>query len=375
MSNSSSVLTELLERLTTLRPQLYFKASLTALSHAMEDQVLAGSAGHTLVIASFQRERFYRQESHRYIRISELTPQVYVLAAPEASFTSASGDYETIAFEPDDQLSHEWHLVVIDHQYSACLVCREREATPAEQDPSQLPAMDQTRRFEGIWTFDREVSCTAAHILLDRIQEYRPELTEKIAEAKARFLIDLPSGVREVDPDPFAQRLVTYLQAGQYKLLKAYRSISSQERRERLINAITSAIRRSLNPEDIFSSAVCELGQVMGVCRCVIYRCKATDETTVIEYEYLADSALVSLKGQTWHLKQNPLFQAVVRDHESVAIADRNRSHARASTPQAADCSMANSSLAAGAIALPGPTVGHGRAAQLQICTLCLVTA
>jgi DICT domain-containing protein/signal transduction histidine kinase len=320
MSISTSVLGELLENLPHLRPQLYFKSSLTALSHAMEDQVLAGGSGQPLVIASFQRERFYRQEAHRYSRIAELTPQVYVLAAPETNFTNCSDRYETIAFEPTDQLSQEWHLIVIGQQYATCLVCRERQATPSETEAPLLP-MDQTRRFEGIWTFDRTVCCRAADILLNRIQVYRPELTDKIRQAKAQFLVDAPSGVK-VDPDPFAQRLVTYLQAGQYKLLKAYRSISAQERRERLVNSITSAIRRSLDSDEIFRVAVQELGQAMQVCRCLLYRCKATDEATTIEYEFLSTPALVSLVGQTWVLKGNPLFQSVVRDRESISITD-----------------------------------------------------
>ena len=89
----------------------------------MEDQVLAG-AERPLVIASFQRERFYRQEAHRYLRIAERTDQVYVLAAPETDFANRSGSYETIAFESADELSHEWHLVVIGQQYASCLVCR-----------------------------------------------------------------------------------------------------------------------------------------------------------------------------------------------------------------------------------------------------------
>ena len=36
----------------------------------MEDQVLAGSLEQPLVIASFQRERYYRQEAHRYQRLA-----------------------------------------------------------------------------------------------------------------------------------------------------------------------------------------------------------------------------------------------------------------------------------------------------------------
>ncbi|MBF1999110.1 MAG: GAF domain-containing protein [Synechococcales cyanobacterium M58_A2018_015] len=323
MRITSSVLEALLELSPQLRPQLYFKSSLTALSHAMEDQVLAGSSQPPLIIASFQRERFYRQEAHRYERIAALTPHVYVLAAPETSFTNASREYETIAFEPEDQLSQEWHLVVIGQQYSTCLVCQERQSMPDPgKEAVQPQAMDQTRRFEGIWTFDRLVSCQAANILLNRILLYRPELKAKIAEAQERFLVDMPGGVREIDPDPFAQRLVTYLQAGQYKLQKAYRSIAAKERRERLVNLITSAMRQSLDPNEIFKVAVEELGQAMQVCRCLIYRCKAGDTDTTITHEFRSDATLPSLVGQIWTLQDNPLFQALAARPETISIPD-----------------------------------------------------
>jgi DICT domain-containing protein/signal transduction histidine kinase len=323
MSIQTSILEELLHQTPQLRPQLYFKSSLTALSHAMEDQVLAGGAQqHPLVIASFQRERFYRQEAHRYERIAALTPHVYVLAAPETSFTNASNGYETIAFEPDDQLSREWHLVVIGQHYAACLICQERVGLPKEEGKEgfDVPAMDQTRRFEGIWTFDRRVSCQAAELLLDRILQYRPKLKRKIQQAKAQFIVDTPPRMQEVDPDPFAQRLVTYLQAGQYKLLKAYRSISAQERRERLVNLITGAMRQSLDPDEIFRVAAAELGEAMHVCRCLIYRCKATDTAAVISHEARSEPSLESLVGQTWALHDNPLFHAVVESKSAVVV-------------------------------------------------------
>jgi len=97
MSRSTSVLTELLQLLPQWRSQMYFKASLTALSHAMEDQVLAED-DQPLVIASFQRERFYRQEAHRYRRIAHKSGQVYVLSAPETDFKHSSDIYERSLF-------------------------------------------------------------------------------------------------------------------------------------------------------------------------------------------------------------------------------------------------------------------------------------
>ncbi|MBD2021035.1 GAF domain-containing protein [Leptolyngbya sp. FACHB-36] len=323
MSNPTSVLEDLLHVSPDLRPQIYFKSSLTALSHAMEDQVLAGRDA-PLVIASFQRERFYRQEAHRYLRIAERTSQVYVLAAPEADFSNRSGDYETIAFEPTDGLAHEWHLVVVGARYAACLICRERPPLDKKQSSTdaEVPTPpDQARRFEGIWTFERPIVCQAAELLLDRIVGYRPEIADKVAQAKAQLVGETQTGFNNVDPGPFTERLVTYLQAGQYKLLKAYRSIAAQERKERLVNSITSTIRRSLKPDEIFNVAVQELGQALRVCRCLLYHCKATDAHVTIEHEYRA-SEVESLMGQSWNLRDNPLFQAAVQRQEQVYVED-----------------------------------------------------
>ena len=323
MSISTSILEALLQALPQLRSQIYFKSSLTALSHAMEDQVLAGG-DRPLIIASFQRERFYRQEAHRYQRISEQSDQVYVLAAPETNFTNASGRYETVAFEPEDQLSHEWHLVVLGSQQATCLICREREPVVPVPGALEPAAVDQSRQFEGIWTFDRCVSQQAAAVLLDRILLYRPELAEKIEQARDRYglrsfeeMACVPED--SANPGPFAERLVTYLQAGQYKLLKAYRSIAAQERKERLVNSITTAIRRSLNPSEIFTVAADELGQALKVCRCLIYRCKATDTTAKIQYEFLG-AEVPSARGQTWPLADNALFQEVLAKRELLPL-------------------------------------------------------
>jgi len=389
MSISTSVLSDLLQDLPQLRSQIYFKASLTALSHAMEDQVLASSSEQPLLIASFQSERFYRQEAHRYQRIAERTDQVYVLAAPETDFTNSSDYYETVAFDPEkDALGQEWHLVVVAQQYATCVVCRERPVAPERKHSSELAAsidMDSARQFEGFWSSAREVSCKAAELLLKRILIYRPELETKIERACSCYGLSRPQkragdknkvsrgqkqesqGMKEQskitprattggtprqlsqrgepphdtgsatqwlqnpkskipDPNPFVQRLVTYLQAGQYKLLKAYSSIAAQERKERLVNSITAAIRRGnytgqpLHPQEILKVAVQELGQALSVCRCLIYRAGATDATATISHEFL--TSVASVAGQNWPLQNNPLFQEVVQQQEKVYVAD-----------------------------------------------------
>ena len=325
MSISNSVVVQLLEACKDWRPQMYFKSSLTALSHAMEDLILNDS-DNPLTIASFQKERYYRQEAHRYRRIAQKTDQVYVLSASEAEFTNSSEYYETVAFEPTDALAQEWHLVIIGQHYTGCLICREKIPTPSEKKNSM--AMDTNRRFEGIWTFDRGVSIKAASILLERIAIYRPELRGKIDQAKATYLSS-PSTTTESElvmspltqPDPFVQRLVTYLQASQYKLLKANKSLAAKQQKEKLLNSVSEAVRRSLDIKDILQMAVQKLGEGLAVCRCIIYRCNREDISATIEQEYTSPN-ITSVKGETWRLKDNPLFEEALKSQETISIDD-----------------------------------------------------
>jgi len=338
-----------------LRFQMYFKTSLTALSHAMEDQVLAGSEQQPLIIASFQQERFYRQEAHRYERIGNLSDQVYVLSAAETQFRETVDNYEKINFDEEDALTEEWHLIVLGENYCAALICREHDndanqpagsatkrktaqrwlprsaenntgrpaASVSIATGSTVPHLDQTRRFEGIWTLDKQVCLRAADLLLTRIQEYQPELAEKIGRARNRFIPTILGNDLEVEADPFAQRLITYLQAGQYKQLKAYRAIALQEQRARLINSITAAIRQSLNPAKIFAIATHELGQVLNVARCIIYRCSDRDADVIIQHEY-RQNHINSLEGTAWPLKNNPLYQWVQSNQSTLSLEDIN---------------------------------------------------
>lgn len=323
MSISKSVVQQLLDNCTGWRPQMYFKSSLTALSHAMEDLVL-NDFDTPLVIASFQRERFYRQESHRYRRIAHKSNQVYVLAAPETEFSNGSGEYETVAFESDDALAQEWHLVIIGQHYASCLICRERNVPIT--DNKYVSAMDTNRRFEGIWTFDRSVTMKAGKIMLERIGVYRPELADKIAQAQNLYISDssITQATVQIEsplanPDPFVQRLVTYLQASQYKLLKANKSLAVKQQKEQLLNSVTDAVRRSLNTKQILQVAVQKLGEGIEVCRCIVYRCHENDAIATIDREFTSPG-IKSVKGQKWQLANNPLFEEAIATTETVSV-------------------------------------------------------
>jgi DICT domain-containing protein/nitrogen-specific signal transduction histidine kinase len=311
----------LLQAQPDLHPQRFFKSSLTALSHAIEDLVLV-ERNRPLVIANFQRERFYRQETRRYQQIAQLTDQVYVLAAPESDFAATEAPYITIPFDHSDDLAQEWHLVVVGQEYTACIACREHFT------PEAPPVVDQARQFEGIWSFDRQISSQVAQLLLERVLAYRPELGTKVEQARTKYgltwqipAIATTHNHPEIDPVTFTQRLVTYLQASQYRLLKAHRLIAAQERQERLVNSITTAIRHSLNPQEVLKVAVRELGQTFDRCRCLLYRCDRACLSATIEYEAIAPGML-ALKGENWLLADNPLFQAAAATEKAIAVAD-----------------------------------------------------
>ncbi|MCU0535216.1 MAG: hypothetical protein MUD14_15115 [Hydrococcus sp. Prado102] len=219
-SLSGSLLQDLAKSLPKLRVQTYFKASLTALSHAMEDLVLEGD-DQPLVIANFQQERFYRQEMQRYQRISRKTDQIYILAAPETAFTTSTVPYATIGLDPEDALAQEWHLVIVGDRYCAALICREYAA------PVDANGLDSARQFRGFWTFDANVSRLAARTLLQRIEQYRPDLATSIEQARKRYqLQEVTASSASIDVQLFSDRLVTYLQAGQYRQVKDYLNLT-----------------------------------------------------------------------------------------------------------------------------------------------------
>ena len=325
MSSSNSLLQDLLADFPEIRSQIYFKSSLVALARAMEDLVLAGD-DVPLVIVNYQQERFFRRDVRRYEKIAQWTDQVYVLAAPEQESDWTVGtnqNYEAIALRASDNLVKERQLVIVGEHYTACLVGYEKSV----QDKIETP-MEQGARFEGLWSFDRQICQAAANWLLERIMNYRPELEAKIEQAKQLYTLTTKTPAKSflltshsVDLGIFAQRLITYLQAGQYKLLKAYKVIALGARRERLINTITSALRSSLNPQEILQITVRELGKIFPQCRCLLYRLNSQNNEVKIEYEYVG-AQMPSLFGQKWLVTKNSLFLAAQASNAPLAIDD-----------------------------------------------------
>lgn len=71
--------------------------------------------------------------------------------------------------------------------YTACLACQEQKKV--------LTSVEQSQRYEGIWTFERDVCLHAASLLLDRIAQYRPELASKVKKAKKQYCLTSTSSI------------------------------------------------------------------------------------------------------------------------------------------------------------------------------------
>ena len=326
MDLTNSLLRDLVTEYKNLRPQIYFKSSLIALAQATQDLVLADDEEY-LVIANFQQEKFFHQQERRFRKMAEKGDRVYILGVPdtESSFAIGNSPYETIPIQSTDTLAGERYLVIIGRSYAACLAVRDKLSVKDIKEVGSW--VEHGERFEGIWTFDRNIVYTAADWLLGMIANYRPELASQTEQARKLFKLrssdeeQLLSTTGAVDLGIFAQRLVTYIQTGQYKLFKAYKTIATAERKESLINKIAAAQRSSLDAHEILQTTVRELGQLFSNCRCILYRLAPEDTEVQIEYES-KPAYMNSLVGHKWLIANNPLFIAAQAQKTTLVVED-----------------------------------------------------
>ena len=182
-----SVFAGLRRRHPDLVPQVFRKATLLALTWAMEDECCA-RAERAAIFASFQRQRFYRQSEQRWRELAR-TAQVIVAFA---DFGTAPDDRASARALPpavglggstggpggpaplkvpvpaDAALRREWTLVCDAPDYPACVA--------GWEFPGQQETSDAGRRFEVLWTVDPRVVRDAATICAQLAESWAPSL-------------------------------------------------------------------------------------------------------------------------------------------------------------------------------------------------------
>lgn len=109
---------------------------------------------------------------------------------------------------------------------------------------------------------------------------------------------------------------------------RAYEQLRSFAQREALVNTITTAIRSSLNPQDIFAAITQELGKALKVDGCVLSLWTEADEYVQCVGLYDAQndrsSTAVELPQSFVPIRSNPVLMELLKTKKTIAVCDLN---------------------------------------------------
>jgi len=198
---------------TPLNFGVYYKNTLVALCHALEDAVLATKTS-PLMVTAFQKGKWYLQEADRYADLADTADKIVILAASGAGFREhPTGDRDNVTLvdlRTDDPVSEEWHLMIMGSTYSAMVLCQ--ELTDEEYGPDGRPENDLERKFYGFWTFDPALVGKTVAITAEHIGNYDKGLQADLEESLAK--IDSEAATKTGEVGNVVMRVVDYLKGG-----------------------------------------------------------------------------------------------------------------------------------------------------------------
>ncbi|MBE9167436.1 metal-dependent phosphohydrolase [Pleurocapsales cyanobacterium LEGE 06147] len=197
---------------------VYYKNTLVALCHALEDFILE-SESPPLMISAFQRGKWYLQEAERYEEIAEKALQIAIMAAPDTGFeshgTNQKKNVALVSLKPEDPVAQEWHLMILSPTYTAMVLCQ--ELSEADYGVGGKPKEDLERKFYGLWTFEPELVREAVELAIAHIANYDPELAKTLTAKVENMTAEFGSQQRD-DLGAVVSRVVDYLQTCQQNL-------------------------------------------------------------------------------------------------------------------------------------------------------------
>jgi DICT domain-containing protein len=198
---AASVFASLRRQHPELAPRTLGKRALLALSNALEDEYCARAAGG-LLVAAFQRERFYRQAQRRWIELSRSAELAVAIGDFATVGEPARGPVE-VPVQPAQPLAREWVLLVDAAGAQACLA--------AWEQPARRELPDAYRRFEVVWSFEPAVVRSVSAVVAELLRELAPAVAARIPEAVRE---PAPAATPELRfATSLANRVVDYLAA------------------------------------------------------------------------------------------------------------------------------------------------------------------
>lgn len=191
---------------------VYYKNTLVALCHALEDFILE-SDSTPLMITAFQRGKWYLEEADRYGELAQKSSQVVIMAAPDAAFgshpTSQRENVALVSLEPVDPVAQEWHLMILSEKYTAMVLCQELSAS--DYGTKGPPENDLERKFYGFWTFEPELVQETVELAIAHIGHYDLEL-QQVLTAQVQKISAASNTEQRDDVAIVVSRVVDYLQ-------------------------------------------------------------------------------------------------------------------------------------------------------------------
>ncbi len=226
---------------------VYFKNTLVALCHALEDHILSVNNGQSeqypLVLVTFQQGKWYLQEADHYQDIAQCSRHVVICAVPDSGFathkTSQLENVSLVNLDAIDSLVNEWNLIIVAPTYKAMLLCH--ELSDDAYLPDCQPEVDAERKFYGLWTFDQNIVPKAAEILIERIRPYNAALADRLHAMQTEILNTV--GPPLADMSGVVSRILNYLQTSQQQLI----TVNRQNRELWELEGQAKRVSRNLN--------------------------------------------------------------------------------------------------------------------------------
>jgi DICT domain-containing protein len=223
---------------------VYYKNTLVALCHALEDFILESKTA-PLMVTAFQRGKWYLQEAERYGDIAQKAAQIVIMATPDGGFaehpTSQRDNVALVSLTADDPIAQEWHLMIISPSYTAMVLCQ--ELSEEDYGSKGRPEQDMERKFYGFWTFEPELVRETVELAIAHLGEYNQNLGEKLTcqlkEIGAKFNTTPQDDLGEI-----VTKVVNYLQNSQENLQKPENSLFTKVLDDNLISNEMQAFLR-----------------------------------------------------------------------------------------------------------------------------------
>ncbi|MCG9885273.1 MAG: metal-dependent phosphohydrolase [Cyanobacteria bacterium] len=223
----------------------YYKNTLVALCHALEDSIET-TTSEPLVVAAFQMGKWYLEEADRYRVLADRACHTTILAAPCAGFgdhpTASHPKVSLIGLDPADPVAQEWHLAIFSPTYQAMVLCQ--ELTAADYGPEGVPTEDLARKFYGLWTFEPGLVQEAIALLIEKVAEHDDPLAATLRSRMATIAAAIPDTPRD-NPGEIVARVVSYLEQAHHQQEAAI-ATAGQSARSLDLNLVSNELQAML---------------------------------------------------------------------------------------------------------------------------------